>query len=1242
MRLGEIDRNKKPVKPNLFLCLPDKRAIKKITEAYDIEYLTQLGTVNELSFKIPTIIEKDRVPIDNPNIQNIRHRYLFKLVFGSSVEYFVFNERDKSFSESDEHVSYKAYSLGYELMDKNIRDVEFTSKNLTEMLTETLRYTNWRVGYVDSEFDMKYRSHEISTQAVLQTVYDLAHKFNAVIRWDTLERKINFFMPDNVGRDKGFRIRYGKYLESFNLATNSEETITRLKVYGQDELSIRRLTPTGANYLEDFSWYMYPFKRDSSGNVVESSYYMSDNLCIAIEEYTDLIANETGNFNTLTTLITEKQGEILEQEINLSTLENELVQIKDAIDLSNAEYNSETSKHASLILDRENKENEIVDQINAINILEGALNTLQNQLSNLRTLVDVENNFTAEQLMEMNQFIIEKEYVNNTIVDDEDLLKDGIEAFRKFREPKIDLNIGVVNFLEIVECQNDWDKLVLGDVIRVQHERFGEDIKAKIIEINYLFEEGTINLTIANEREMNQIDDFMQKIYDAGNTSTIVDMDKYKWDLSLENNGTINAIINNKWDALKNAIMAGYNQEIEISERGIIVRSLEDPESWLVIQNGFLAITNDNGNTWKHSITKDGIVGERIYGKIIMGVNLAIEDESGILKFRGSRGQVFDRNGNEVMRLGLVSDDNSSTECFGIKSWNSMTRVALTDCEGISISRIKDTGDWDKIFWVSADDGTLYTKDMVAERLKIVNNIGDVILDAENGFFDIGWFDKILADGKLTTSEKYEIWTRVNTIMSEYQLLLSHAEKFKFSDRDSTYNINAQNVEATKNPSNNTRVSTNILTQMYNALISYIGNYISIPPQLDNAIMERVDEVDRHVFVTRFKNYYDEAQKVREAIEDYMIYSGLQIGRFYNNLILDAQAGFMAVRNDLRYRARLSATEGLALEKWEGGGWVKKLYASLGDPNYEDGTLIAENLVAKSLRIVDGNLGDRIILDSLTGITIFGDRATIYLNANEGIRINAEGRDKFYVGTDGRLYAVDITTHNLKIVDGSLGEKIIFDQDEGITINGNNGEQIRLNANEGIAVDVNGDRRIWIGNDGLLYAKRLIVVDDEDEEEVIFDEVTGSFISDLTVNKVRTLNSKSPQDHVFIMDNFIKLLTGDAQGSDYEKFKLSLEDTAGGNNTYPMAVWGMGNPLGTNRAYMSKPSQGFYIDYVGDDGHSRLFALQNSQQDSILLETSHRVKIKGEKAIRLEANSSNYIEITPTGVKIVGSRIDLN
>src|SRR5690606_10989292 len=148
-------------------------------------------------------------------------------------------------------------------------------------------------------------------------------------------------------------------------------------------------------------------------------------------------------------------------------------------------------------------------------------------------------------------------------------------------------------------------------------------ISSKIIEINYNFEEDSIDLTIANEKEIK--DDYkklIDMIYGADKTSTVVNMDKWKWHMIDDVNGVVNRMLIQAWDANKQAIIGGYKQDIQFTERGLIAKSPDDPMSWLVLQNGMLAITNDNGNTWKHAIRSDGIVGERIIGKLILGTQL--------------------------------------------------------------------------------------------------------------------------------------------------------------------------------------------------------------------------------------------------------------------------------------------------------------------------------------------------------------------------------------------------------------------------------------------------------------------------------------------------------------------------------------------------------------------------------------------------------------------------------------------
>lgn len=673
MRLGEIDLNRKPEEAQIYLCKPNRKPFKSLNDIYDAQFNVNLGKVNELVFTIPSQIERNHQLIDNPLIDDIRHRYIIKLVYNNITEYFIHFEQNKSFSESEESVTYTSYSTGYMLADKDIRDYLAESKNLTYIATDVLKETNWAVGYVDADFDLKFRQHEISSQNVLQAIYELAEKFNALIVWDTVNLRINFYKPQNVGLNRGFRLKEGKYLESFDYTSNSEEMPTRLKLYGSDGLTIRRLTPTGMNYIEDFSYYMYPFERDANGNVIKSSHYMSDELCIALENYNFILDGLKGQFDSLTVQSTAKQDELQQRAQELSLLETELKILLDERDVLNSDNKGGTAEHTDVLNKISAKESQMTAKKNQMDATTIEITAISTQLSTLRTSASMDTHLTRELLLELNNFIITKEHNNDSIIDDEDLLEEGIEVFIAMREPKVNLSMSLVNFLTVVEAQNDWDKLGLGDTITLESKRLRILITAKIIGISYDFENDSISLTIANEKEIRDSDaKLLNMLYDASNTSTIVNMDKYKWDMIEDATNMVSQLLNKEWDATKQSIVGGYNQDIQLTDRGLIIKSPSDLMNWLVAQNGVLAITNDNGNTWKTAISKNGVHAERIVGKLLMGNRLIIEDEEGIIRLSGSLQEIFDQEGNVKVAMGKYATgkygmriDSGSLEIIG-------------------------------------------------------------------------------------------------------------------------------------------------------------------------------------------------------------------------------------------------------------------------------------------------------------------------------------------------------------------------------------------------------------------------------------------------------------------------------------------------------------------------------------------------------------------------------------------------
>lgn len=1058
LRLGDVDFKRKPVEPKIFLCKPNKVEIAKISEASDTVYNPKLGALNELSFTIPVFIENKHNIQRNKNADLIRGRYLLKFVLGKHVEYFMVTQVEKSSDE--ELLTITALSTGFELNDKIIRDFKEVSKTAIELLDAVLIETNWSVGYVDSEFNLKYRGLEIASNTVLEVIFEIAKTFNALVVWDTITRKIELRKPDLVGLDKGFKIKYGKYLEDLNQEENSEEIITRLKMYGKEDLTIREINPTGTVYVEDFRYFMYPYEEelnsDGSYTVLSHSDYMSDELCHTILKYNRLLDENKDKFDTLVKRRTALY-EILDTRMDLrdetqtahkilldqrDSLNTRIAKLEDDIDSADNLGNDTTilkgdvqglrnELHAKLI-EIDAKKAELDQREAEVAVTNADIKGVLTEIESLKATLAIENNFTNNLIEERNQFIIEKEWQDTNIDNAEDLLAEGMKVFEEAMKQKITLKIDIVNFLRMITEQVNWDKLGLGDVIHIEHERLKVSYSAKITEIEYDFEDDTINLVISNVQDLySNKDKFLEMLYKGYGSSTQISIDKWKWDLSMENKGSINQIINNIWDANKQAIIGAKDQVVEISDRGLIIRDPNDPLTYLVGLNGMLAITNDGGNTWKHAITGRGLVGEYIYGKIYMGVNLALEDEDGVLKFQGSKGEIFDRNGDLVMKLGLVSEE---PDTFGLWSFNDVTRVRMDDRVGFTVEkRDYDTNKypngWQKVMWTDVD-GTLFTRQLVAENIKIVNDLGKTIIDAESNYLDLGDFQNIIMDNKFTTIEKMQIITELYKIEAGYRRMLEQAAKYQKSERDAVFDTSAQFFFKTSSTID--RYSTTAITKAYNDLLTYMEQFIKITNKnplsinMSDPLTETTSDInDRAEFILKFKNYYDAEKDLRNKIEDAQFYSGLNMGQFYNNVVI-GEYGFIALRDDGKYRAWLNATNGLALQKWENNRWVNKVYASLGNDSYEDGTLIAEDLVAKRLRIetkdggvlldvgslqLDFSTLDYIILDdviiSTEKITLSNQYKSVVQQYNElkqtitrYVTTVYSDRDSSYIGLD--------------------------------------------------------------------------------------------------------------------------------------------------------------------------------------------------------------------------------------------------
>lgn len=654
--LGIIDKYKKPEKSRLYLCKPDRTTIAELTEAYNKNLSTNYNGIHELSFDIPYLVNRNHKYVRNKNVDLIRGHYLIRYERGYEKEYFIIINPKNTTNNGVEVKNVQCYLLPYELNKKIIREFSGTKSLYSDVgsegvLNETLlAKSDWSVGYIDADIALKHRTFDVSEQGLIEFIGDLSDLYDAVIIWDTTNKKINFYKNEDIGTNKGLSIEHGKYLKSLEENPDFDSVVTRLYVYGNEGISFASVNPTGVPFIESFDFYMYPFKRDDiTREIISHSNYMSDSLCHAILDYNALLDSKQGEFTKMLERKKPIQENLQAKQNELFVLQTQLNTIEDELAVANA-----TMKPTdSLITQKINKLSEIASKNTEIDTVKNSLQSIDNEITVLKNTIAVENNFTREQIIEREKFANELVWSNTSIFEVDDLYEEGKKELLKVSQPRISYSIDMVDFLNVTKCQRDWDKLLLGDLVTIKYHNFGIDILAKIISIKHVEDTNSLSIEIANAHDIKNGFMTLKELFNRTvSSSTTLDMSKFKWDETTKNTHEISQILNDTWSAIDREIKAGVNESVDISRKGIVITDSIDPKRLLVMQHGVLGLSNDGGNTFKHAITPEGIIGERIIGKLLLGEKLIIGDSNGTFTINGNLLTIQDLNAKPRVKLG--------------------------------------------------------------------------------------------------------------------------------------------------------------------------------------------------------------------------------------------------------------------------------------------------------------------------------------------------------------------------------------------------------------------------------------------------------------------------------------------------------------------------------------------------------------------------------------------------------------
>lgn len=655
MSFSNLKLDSKKLSAKFWLCKPDRTVIFPLKEIVSPRLISNIGELDTLTFSFHSKVLRNNKFVENPLLDKVMGNYLVKMEMDKVINYFIITKQSKNFSSSDEIVNVSAFLEPHELTKRKVRSVEEQSKSLRYIAYQLLEESTWTVDFIDGDIDILIRSFDFPNGTTLQAIFELANKFGAIVEFNTSNRTISFKKYENIGINKGVKLREGYALESFNLDIDEDSIITRLVAYGSDGLEFRTLTPNGVNYIQDFSWFMYPFECDDEYNVIKHSKYMSDELCIALVKYNKLLDDVDGQFEQLRANKTASENTLTQLNQTLISRKSELTAYHTALDVLNATYQDDApnmSEWQQLMSDIGAKESQIEVVEFQITNVESNISNINNQLSQLAITISVNNNFNQSELDELSKFIREEEYSNDSIIDAQDLLDETRLQFSSMRIPNLSINLTIEAFTKFFDTALI-DRLGIGDMIELYSKTLKANVIGKIHGFELDFDNKVAGIRITNvQNALSPNEKLAKDIMNSVNTTNTLNLNMYKIRDGENANTLVQQILTGAFDTSKNVLLGGTNDSITMTNRGLYNRDISDPNTYMVINNGILAITPDNGNSVTVAIDKNGVHAKLLVGNLILGNRMAIESDSGILETDGAVTKISDRDGNLKIILG--------------------------------------------------------------------------------------------------------------------------------------------------------------------------------------------------------------------------------------------------------------------------------------------------------------------------------------------------------------------------------------------------------------------------------------------------------------------------------------------------------------------------------------------------------------------------------------------------------------
>ena len=693
--IQQFDYFNYPETPQLVLCKVNRQEIGELKLVYDVNYELNLSTVNTLSFTYPKTVDGTESPF---------YSYLESksVIYFLNIGYFIVKTVDISNDGIREEKKIECLSYEAILGKKNLVLVEGTyelyniltpSTSLLGMIVDSLK--GWSIGTVDSALYDKWRSFDVVDQSIYNFLMnDVMTSYECLITFDTINKRINAKALENVGVSTNIFLSHDNLIKECTVDESGDEIVTALACIGASELTVNRVNPNGTMYQYNFDYY-------------KNTKYISQGLIDKLNSYESLYNSLQPTYANYLTSLNTKNNELVTLNTQLTTLEGELTTLEAQLVVKIQQSASLTSTNA-LIASKQSeintKESQISDKENEIDGITASLDYINNQLN-------FENYFTSSELIELEEITYYSTYqdesflITDSMTESEkqdvaqSLFDQCTTILERVSQPKLVIDVSVVDFIKLPEFATYTSQLNVGDMITVEYSE-GLYYNLRLLTISHSWgDSDDLNLTFANKyKRYDGTYNIQEMLNGSLNTSTSLSYnaaDYANWSSTYKNEVT--TFINSALNAATNNIKSNDGQEILIDGNGIrgrkkLLNGSYDPKQlWIV--NNMIAMSNDGFSTSKMMLGdyngNFGLVADFVVGTLVAGNSLTITNSNNKFLVNSSGATLTDAT------LSVTNSTNKS-------------RVLIDPTNGIKIQS-NATGTWLDKFYADTNGNVVFS-----------------------------------------------------------------------------------------------------------------------------------------------------------------------------------------------------------------------------------------------------------------------------------------------------------------------------------------------------------------------------------------------------------------------------------------------------------------------------------------------------------------------------------------------------